>query len=660
MLLFNENQCISICLNNTNPYVKLAVEDLRNDFRRVNRAGLCPQLLEQETDYAIIIEENQLSDNDPVANESFAIRTEGTKIRIMADGYLGTMWGIYTFSRQVLGVDPCYLFNDLEIEKKAELYFTETEIMEETDGFTFRGIFINDEDFLTGWKGSAGMRFLAEPWYKMVLPAEIMDMVVETALRLKFNLIIPATHLDIENPPEKALADAVAKRGIYLSQHHIEPLGVSSFTFEEYLRKHKRVGKYSYFDNPELFHEIWRHYAKAWAQYDNVVWQIGLRGISDRPVWQEANPTEEELAAYGQLISRAYETQKQIVQDATHGRAKHFTVTLWMEGAGLMKKGYLRVPEGAVTVFADTGPSQTYSEDFHTYPFVQDQKYGIYYHLQYFCCGPHLVPQTGLNKLYYHTKLAYEKGCRDYYIMNASNIREFVFELDAYAQMTKNIHAYTNEQYLNDYCSQFGDGAQSVKALVGQYYDALPELDVNLLAYQHANYFHFSMEKLPAPLKTFIAKDGLIIELMKHLVTDRGFYIPFPDPRFEAVSAELKNRLPQYEQLHTELTDLAETLPANLKKHIEMKWLLFTDTLIYLYRSYLYLYTAKCHYDVWDGENAEKYLILARETVMQYLTYRKCAEYGEFANWYRGDIKMNVKHLLVRLDYLLGRTPEMQ
>ena len=34
---------------------------------------------------------------------------------------MGTVWGIYTFSERILGVHPCYLFNDLPIEKKTVL-----------------------------------------------------------------------------------------------------------------------------------------------------------------------------------------------------------------------------------------------------------------------------------------------------------------------------------------------------------------------------------------------------------------------------------------------------------------------------------------------------------------------------------------------------------
>ena len=103
----------------------------------------------------------------------------------------------------------------------------------------------------------------------------MIEKVVETVLRLKLNLVIPATFIDLDNPPEKDLADAVAERGIYLSQHHCEPLGVSSFTFENYCKKYGKTGRFSYSECPEIMENVWSFYVDKWAKYDNVVWQIG-------------------------------------------------------------------------------------------------------------------------------------------------------------------------------------------------------------------------------------------------------------------------------------------------------------------------------------------------------------------------------------------------
>ena len=51
-------------------------------------------------------------------------------------------------------------------------------------------------------------------------------------------------------------------------------------------------------ENPQLLEEVWEYYAEKWAEFENVVWQTGLRGKGDRPVWQNDVPTEEELGNY--------------------------------------------------------------------------------------------------------------------------------------------------------------------------------------------------------------------------------------------------------------------------------------------------------------------------------------------------------------------------
>ena len=117
MFIFQDTSSISICLKNDNPYVRLAVEDLRKDFLRASFLTELPAIVQDVQDGCLVIEQNPYSGN-PLLDESFSITTKGNIITISANTYLGTMWGIYTFSEKVLGVHPCYLFNDLETEKR--------------------------------------------------------------------------------------------------------------------------------------------------------------------------------------------------------------------------------------------------------------------------------------------------------------------------------------------------------------------------------------------------------------------------------------------------------------------------------------------------------------------------------------------------------------
>lgn len=653
MRLFYENACISICLKNKNKYVRLAVEDMRRDFERVSEYCVLPEIVEQEKDGCIVIEENTAS---ACWDEGFTIKSEPGKVRISAKEYLGTMWAIYTFCEKFLGVDPCYLFNDLEITKHKALEIPDVDITEKPKGFHFRGAFINDEDLLTGWKDRGGIRYLDYSFYGMTVDESVMNMVVETVLRLKLNLVIPASFLDIDNAPEKLLADCVARRGIYLSQHHLEPLGLSSHTFKNYCKKYNKTGEFSYIKSPEAMVQAWEFYANKWAQYDNIVWQIGLRGENDRPVWQEDQPTDTELAAYGEYISRAYETQKQIVLKATGGKAKYFTSTLWMEGSALMEKGFLKFPEDTMIIFADAGPNQMYGKEYYAIPRSKQYKYGIYYHLQYYGCGPHLAPQTGLDKLYYNTRCAYKNGDDAYYIMNVSNIREFVFELKAYSQMVWDMDGFSKEKYQEDYCRQFQPREAEAKILITKYFSLLPCIDSKYLSKHLSKYFNYCMDETPEGIKNFVLKEGMILSYGNRIIA--AFHKAPGDNLCPEFYEALQAVIPDYEALCHSFAELAGKVPLPLKKHIECKWLLFAKTLLCIYKWYVALYEAKQYCDMNESEKMKKSLNAACESLKEYLRFRKNAEYGIFENWYRGDLKMNVKQKLFDTYRLLGQTPD--
>ena len=651
MFLFNEEHCIDFYLKNTNPYVRLAVEDLRKDFLLVSHLPRLPSIISNEKEGCLIIEENTLPDDNPLASEAFSITCDGEKIKISAPTYLGTMWGIYTFSEKVLGISPCYLFNDFPIEKHRCLQIEDLRIEEAPQRVGFRGFFINDEDLLTEWKEGGGPRHMDYPFYATTVAPSVMDMVVETALRLKINLIIPASFLDIDNPPEKALADCVDRRGIFLSQHHLEPLGLSHFTYENYCKKFGKQGEYSYIHNKETLLEGWKYYAEKWAGYNNVVWQLGLRGKADRPVWEEDSPTESQLKEYADYISNAMQEQKRIVLQATQGKAKYFSTTLWMEGSTLIEKGLLALDEDMIIVFSDNGPNQMFGKDYDKVPRKNNLQYGIYYHVQYYDIGPHLAPQTGLDKLYYNIQRTQKKGDHAYYILNVSNLREFVFEISAYANMLWDFKGFSTERYLENYCQSFGGQAQQAKAFILAYFDNLPTLPIEDLQYVYANYFNYNYEEVAHGIKNFIIKDGLIMARGNELAY--LFKETLPSPIFEKMYTKLKEFLPIYEGLAKDLESWMESLSKEVRQHIQCKWWLYTKTLLHEYRWYVCLFEAKKCYDQKDSETMQKFLRDACESLEEYLSARTCAEYGEFKNWYRGDIKINVKQKLFNTRQLL-------
>ena len=657
--IFKTDKCIDICCKNTNEYVRLAVNDLIKDIERVSESSHIPKLVKEPTKWCIIIEENDK--RKPMGNESedFTIRSEGDTVIICGCGYLGTMWGIYTFSDKILGVDPCYIFNDLEIQKRKELEWCGDTIAEKPNGFRFRGVFINDEDFLAGWKDGGGIRYIDWQSDNITVAESVIDMVVETVLRLKFNLIIPATFINIDNPPEKNIIDRAAMRGLFVSQHHIEPLGVSAYTFNNYCAKYDRKGEFSYIKNPELMKEVWNYYAEKWAKYDNVIWQIGLRGEGDRPVWQEEKiHSEDVLIRYGEQISDAMKTQIDIIKNVTGGRAKYFTTTLWMEGSMLMEKGMLKIPEEATIVFADNGPNQMFAPEFYLQKQDSSISYGVYYHLQYYNLGPHLAPMTGINKLYYNIKLCYDINDRDYFIINCSNVREFIFELKACSQMVWDFKSFSSEKYMDEYASQFGENKDQVKVLINGYYDSIAELDMSMLKYMYGNYFNYDYSHRPEGIKLCPLKDGGV--LCKGALLMRYFRLDFkkmPDGElYMEMYPALKKAIADYKNIIRGFEELCCNSDCRITLHIKAKWLNYSYAISCIYSWFVKLYEAKLFYDAGDAVGFMESLEAACSSLELYLKYRENAEYGIFENWYRGDILSDVKQLHYNTNRLMGRT----
>ena len=66
--------------------------------------------------------------------------------------------------------------------------------------------------------------------------------------------------------------------------------------------------------------EVWEAYIRKWAQYPNVIWQIGLRGFGDTPMWQADESIPQSDAERGKIISEALSTQMQLIRKYEYSR----------------------------------------------------------------------------------------------------------------------------------------------------------------------------------------------------------------------------------------------------------------------------------------------------------------------------------------------------
>ena len=121
--------------------------------------------------------------------------------------------------------------------------------------------------------------------------------------------------------------------------HHVEPMGVSAFTFFNYWEKRGQKPLFSFYSSRDKLIEVWKHYAEEWARYPNVIWQVGLRGIADRPMWLADPNIPQSNSDRGALISEAIQLQLNIIKGVDKRPKPLISTTLWAEGSQFFRQG---------------------------------------------------------------------------------------------------------------------------------------------------------------------------------------------------------------------------------------------------------------------------------------------------------------------------------
>lgn len=318
----------------TSPYapVRLAANDLARDIATV--LGHAPAFAAApSTGNGLTIEIVTEGKGDP---ETFSLRRRGNHITLAGADMRGTIFAIYQFCQDYLGVDPMYFWTDNVPLRRAAI--------DMSDGidrnfpkpiFEYRGFFINDEDQLTGWAP-------ARPEERTNISPAVMDKVYETLLRLKANMVVPSTWPFPDDPQIKA----ASARGLIVNQHHATPVGVNAVRWPDKV-------PYNFTDHPDVLRRAWKNAVDLYDRDQEILWTVGLRGLSDMPYAALDPSVAGDDRKMGAVITRAIAEQMAIVR-ARFPDAK-FVTNLWSEGAGLMRKGYLDIPADVISAWPDEG-----------------------------------------------------------------------------------------------------------------------------------------------------------------------------------------------------------------------------------------------------------------------------------------------------------------
>jgi Glycosyl hydrolase family 115 len=328
--------------------VRRAAEDLRGDFLKVfGSEPRAANRLEDAGSVAILISSRDslphglkcVTTND---REAFSFSIAGGPkagqrvVCLVGADKRGTIYAAYEFSQSVLGVDPMYLWTDKMPPKRTEIPLpADFGRTYPSPVFRYRGFFINDEDLLTGWRP-------APEGQRTGISLEVWDNIFETILRLKANMIAPGTWIF----PDDAQVEAASRRGLIVNQHHATPIGLNAARWPAGV-------PYNYSTHPEILRRAWKNAVAEYKPDEEILWAVGLRGLSDQPYSALDTSVLNNDRLMGQRISGAIADQMSIVRQRFP--KADFVTNLWMEGDRLKQEGYLDIPKEVTQVWADTG-----------------------------------------------------------------------------------------------------------------------------------------------------------------------------------------------------------------------------------------------------------------------------------------------------------------
>ena len=393
-----------------------------------------------------------------LAAEEYDIYVENNrKVTITASEELGFIYALIYISEHCLQILPFWFWNDQRFVKQKEIPILFKKYHSEKKPVAYRGWFINDEVLISHWDAE---KDAAYPW----------EMAFEALLRCGGNTVIPGTDSN-----SKKYAGLAGDMGLWITQHHAEPLGAEMF-LRVYPDKNPSFKEY-----PDLFRGLWEEGIKRQMNH-KIIWNLGFRGQGDTPFW-ENDPQYDTPEKRGQLISsimkEQYELVKKYVADPVFG------TNLYGETMELYQQGLIELPDNVIMIWADNGYGKMVSRRQGNHnPRVPalpgkglgDRRHGVYYHVSFYDLQAANVLTMLPNPMGFVKKElghAYESGISTLWLVNCSNIKPHVYPLDFAAALWNSLETEP-EKHLEQYISRYyGDRSlKEMKECFMEYFEA--------------------------------------------------------------------------------------------------------------------------------------------------------------------------------------------
>ena len=579
----------------------------------------------------------------------------------------GAIYAAYALSEHILGVDPWWFWTDKEPAFRTSIAVPAAyNLAVAAPTFKYRGWFINDEDLLNG--------FSPDPLRENIFSNSMLDRICETLLRLRGNMLVPATFPF----PDERCHELTARRGLVIAQHHILVMGLNTYQWPEGV-------PFSFTKHPEVLERYWQTCVDTLKDKE-VVWSVGYRGKFDRPFWVE----EPEIAtpeARGRVISCAIAKQVEIIRRAQPNAA--IIANMWEEGANLYRQGTIALPPGVTLVWPDDGTGLmrenglahilgvtgirdaaarssihgTAAANRHSIaeteiaapPTRQPQAgQGMYYHTAmlswWFNQLSEMVPPA---RIYQELGRFIRAGATEYFLLNLSDVRPVPLGTDCAMKLAWDATSYRDRTdaenqaaFLLDWCRrQYGTAvAPQVVALYEKYFD-VPSHRPDVRQGEHAPH-------------SYLKKLG--VEVFPLLLAGQPLTSNLNDDVSTRLTSSLAN-LATLAPLLAEAQALVPSLPPDRREFFQSHLLTALGLHLHGHEMLAAYCAALLCLQRQDRPGTEAQLVRALAGIDEVFATLRLAERGKWAAWYLGEhfvgIDLSRDQIRTQLALVRGEPP---
>ncbi len=643
--------------------VLIAVENLKRDFSKVmGGIPVTASSVSNKSDQVQLVIVNQenkqtgISGLKPLDNfESHRVYADPATNRIYIHGadMRGTIYAIYSFSEQILGVPPLWFFSEWKPVKKETITIAGNyDYFMKSPQVRYRTWFPNDQDLLN-------------PWEK--LDPENVKYWMEALMRLKLNSIESEGTVEL-NYKISSKGRRISDYGLVLSSHHFVACNTTYKIWDTYWTKMRNMSEAPklLIANEDKLEEFWRYAVETTHKnkIDNL-WTISFRGNGDKPFWSAFEDAPKDEKERGAIITRMLKKQFDLIKEITGEKDPYLRITFYDEMSDLLALGYVQPPVGKNVIWTFVAARRDHypNDDIVNFKNTQNVKLGYYMNLQFTSTGAHLAPAEGPWKMEFNYRYLNSKAPLYFSVVNAGNVREFIFTMSANAEMMWDFNTYNTDKFVLEYCKKYY-GEKYAKQIAKLYHDYF------------YSYWQQKKTEFPGMERQFVFQDLRYARLWRLLLNDFNNFKPNPleDFGFERMPGRTYRVVPQDNNADNEVDAIINGMKLTYPKFEKVaeecnkimplldkdKQAFFNDEL--RSKAYFLAHLSKATYYLTNAYKNNQDKQLQKENLGTALKELKTSrdylyesQHGAFETWYSGDAKFGIKSIITKTESVLNK-----